>query len=60
MYFDEATERVPIRAGWDMQVLLGFNALLLIGVLPWVGVIMDLCRQAIRIALICSRKFPLS
>ena len=48
MYFDEAAQRVPIRAGWDMQVLLGFNALLLIGVLPWVGVIMELCRQAIR------------
>ena len=26
----------------------GFNALLLVGVLPWVGVIMELCRQAIR------------
>ena len=24
MYFDEATERVPIRAGWDMQALIGF------------------------------------
>ena len=48
MYFDEATERVPIRAGWDMQALLGFNALLLVGVLPSVGIIMDLCRQAIQ------------
>jgi len=28
--------------------LIGLNALLLVGVLPWVGVIMELCRQAIR------------
>jgi len=48
MYFDDATERVPIHAGWDVQALMGFNALLLIGVLPWVGVIMELCRQAIK------------
>ncbi len=48
MYFDDATERAPIRAGWDVQALLGFNALLLIGVLPWVGVLMELCRQAIK------------
>jgi len=48
MYFDDATEHAPIRAGWDVQALLGFNALLLVGVLPWVGVIMELCRQAIK------------
>ena len=48
MYFDDATERAPISAGWDVQALMGFNALLLIGVLPWVGVIMELCRQAIK------------
>jgi len=46
--FDDATVRSPIRAGWDVQALMGFNALLLIGVLPWVGVIMELCRQAIK------------
>jgi NADH-quinone oxidoreductase subunit N len=48
MYFDDATEKTPIRAGRDMQVLLGFNALVLVGVLPWVGIIMELCRQAIK------------
>ncbi len=47
MYFDDATEQVPIRAGRDVQVLIGVNALLLIGIMPWVGVIMELCRQAI-------------
>jgi NADH-quinone oxidoreductase subunit N len=48
MYFDDATEKAPIRAGRDMQVLLGFNALILVGILPWVGIIMELCRQAIK------------
>ena len=49
MYFDDATERGAARANWGMQALLGFNALLLIAVLPWLGVIMDLCRRAIQI-----------
>jgi NADH-quinone oxidoreductase subunit N len=48
MYFDDATERSPVRARWDVQALLGFNALLLVAVLPWMGAIIDLCRQAIR------------
>jgi len=48
MYFDDATEKTPIRAGRDVQVLLGINALVLVGVLPWVGIIMELCRQAIK------------
>jgi NADH-quinone oxidoreductase subunit N len=48
MYFDDAAEHAPVRAGRDVQVLLGFNALVLVGVLPWVGIIMDLCRQAIQ------------
>lgn len=47
MYFDDATEQAPIRAGRDVQVLISANALLLIGIMPWVGVIMELCRQAI-------------
>ncbi|MCR4347416.1 MAG: NADH-quinone oxidoreductase subunit NuoN [Sulfuricaulis sp.] len=48
MYFDDATEKAPIRASGDMQVLIGFNALLLIGIMPWVGALIELCRQAIR------------
>jgi NADH-quinone oxidoreductase subunit N len=48
MYFDDATEKTPIRAGWDMQVLIGFNALLLIGMMPWIGALMELCRQAMQ------------
>ena len=48
MYFDDATEHAPIRAAWDVRALLSINALALVAVLPWVGVFMDLCRQAIR------------
>ena len=48
MYSDVATEKTPIRASGDMQVLIGFNALLLIGIMPWVGALMELCRQAIQ------------
>lgn len=48
MYFDEAEERQPIVAGKNMQVLIGFNALLLIAILPWVGTIVDLCQRAIK------------
>ncbi|MCR4302591.1 MAG: NADH-quinone oxidoreductase subunit NuoN, partial [Sulfuricaulis sp.] len=47
MYFDDATEQAPIRAGRDVQVLISVNALLLIGIMPWAGAIMELCRQAI-------------
>ena len=48
MYFDDAVVHEPIEAGRDMQVLIGVNALLLVGILPWVGILMDLCRDAIR------------
>ena len=48
MYFDDDVVREPIEAGRDMQVLIGMNALLLVGILPWVGILMDLCRQAIQ------------
>jgi NADH-quinone oxidoreductase subunit N len=48
MYFDDATELSPIRANWEMQVMIGFNGLLLIGILPWIGAIIELCRVAIR------------
>ncbi len=48
MYFDDAEERGPITAGADMQVLIAGNALVLIGVLPWLGALMDLCRRAIQ------------
>ncbi|MHB8623910.1 MAG: NADH-quinone oxidoreductase subunit NuoN [Sulfuricaulis sp.] len=48
MYFDEATEHSPIRARWDMQALLGVNVLVLVGVLPWLGIIIRWCQEAIR------------
>jgi len=47
MYFDDASETTPIQGGRDIQVLLGVNALMLVGIMPWVGVVLDLCRRAI-------------
>ncbi|MEW6330691.1 MAG: NADH-quinone oxidoreductase subunit NuoN [Pseudomonadota bacterium] len=48
MYFDDAVDKSPIRARGDVRVLLGFNALALVGIMPWVGALMELCRQAIQ------------
>ncbi len=48
MYFDDASERSSIQPRWSMQWLLSFNALLLVGILPWVGTLMELCRRAIQ------------
>ena len=48
MYFDDTTERGAVRANWGMQALLSFNALLLVAVAPWLGVIMELCQRAIQ------------
>ena len=30
MYFDDATEHAPIRFGWDVRVLIGFNSFCMI------------------------------
>ncbi len=48
MYFDEVEDNTVITAGGDMRLLLGINALALIGVLPWVGTLIDLCTKAIK------------
>ena len=48
MYFDDSVDTSPIRARGDVRVLLGFNALALVGIMPWVGALMELCRQAIQ------------
>ena len=48
MYFDEPQDRAPLRAQFDMGVLLSANglAVLLLGVLP--GPLMQLCLHAIK------------
>ena len=48
MYFDDAEDKTPIRAGMDMQVLIGLNGIALLAVMPWIGTIMDLCRRAVQ------------
>jgi NADH-quinone oxidoreductase subunit N len=48
MYFDAPADEAPLAAGPDMRVMLSINALGLVAVLPWVGVVMDLCTRAIR------------
>jgi NADH-quinone oxidoreductase subunit N len=48
MYFDQPETTEPIVAGADMRAVLSINALALLLVLPWVGTLIDLCRQAIQ------------
>ena len=48
MYFDQPETTEPIVAGADMRAVISINALALLLVLPWVGTLIDLCRQAIQ------------
>lgn len=48
MYFDQAAEEQgAIETAGDMRILLSLNAVAMILVLPWLGVITDLCKKAI-------------
>ncbi|MFV1992620.1 MAG: NADH-quinone oxidoreductase subunit NuoN [Acidiferrobacterales bacterium] len=48
MYFDDAQEDAAvIETSGDVKVLLSLNALAFLFLLPWLGVITDLCRKAI-------------
>ncbi|NOZ10142.1 MAG: NADH-quinone oxidoreductase subunit NuoN [Gammaproteobacteria bacterium] len=47
MYFDDPQTDAPIQSTVDVQVLLGVNAWALLLVMPWLGSIIELCRQAI-------------
>lgn len=48
MYFDDAVDTAPIAAGKDFRFLLTINVLLLLGVMPWIGVVIDWCVAAVR------------
>ncbi len=48
MYFEDASEQAPLVAPRDMRVLLGVNGLVLIAIMPWAGVLIDLCVQAVK------------
>jgi NADH-quinone oxidoreductase subunit N len=48
MYFDSADEESgAIEAAADVKLLIGINAIAVILVLPWLGVITEICRKAI-------------
>ena len=46
-YFDAPQSSEPIQLGHDSQSVLTINVLLLVAALPWVGTLIDLCRQVI-------------
>ena len=48
MYFDDAEDTSAIAAGRDLRYMLAFNALALIGVMPWIGSVIDWCAAAVR------------
>jgi NADH-quinone oxidoreductase subunit N len=48
MYFDEPAETSEISATKDFRFLLTVNALALIGVMPWIGTVIDWCTAAVR------------
>jgi NADH-quinone oxidoreductase subunit N len=48
MYFDEPAEAPSIEAHSDMRAVLSLNAIGVIALIPWVGALIDLCREAVR------------
>lgn len=48
MYFDDPVDANEISAGKEFRFLLAVNVLLLIGILPWIGTVIDWCNAAIR------------
>jgi NADH-quinone oxidoreductase subunit N len=48
MYFDPPEAERVITTGMDMRVLVSVNALALLAIMPWIGVIMDICMSAIK------------
>jgi NADH-quinone oxidoreductase subunit N len=48
MYFDPPEAERVITTGLDMRVLVSINALALLAIMPWIGVIMDICMSAIK------------
>ncbi len=47
MYFDPPTDSAPIQASGDMRLMLSVSSLGLIALVPWVGALIELCRNAI-------------
>jgi len=47
LYFDKPESSEPITANIGMQFVLSINVFALLLIMPWIGVIMDLCSKAI-------------
>jgi NADH-quinone oxidoreductase subunit N len=47
VYFDDATDQSAFRAGGDMRVVLSINALAVLLIMPWVGALLQICRDAV-------------
>jgi NADH-quinone oxidoreductase subunit N len=47
LYFDKPESSEPISANIGMQFVLSINVFALLLIMPWIGVIMDLCSKAI-------------
>jgi len=48
MYFDDAVETAAIESAGGVRVLITVNGLALLAVTPWIGALIDVCRQAVR------------
>ncbi len=48
MYFDEPVDAPAVEARSDMRAVLSLNAIGVIALIPWVGSLIELCREAVR------------
>ena len=48
MYFDAPEGERIVNTGLDARVLVSVNAVALLAVMPWIGIIMDVCMSAIK------------
>jgi NADH-quinone oxidoreductase subunit N len=48
MYFDEPEETAALGGAGDIRFFLTVNGLLLVGVMPWIGAVIDWCNSAVR------------
>jgi len=48
MYFDEPEGAAAPSGATDIRLLVSINALLLIGIMPWIGTVIDWCDAAVR------------
>ena len=47
LYFEKPETNEPITANYGMQFILSVNVFALLLIMPWIGVVMDICSEAI-------------